>query len=259
MPTTFQTFWPDRTSVAEIEADELRRARRGPTMTSLVPNWNMRPCDDRHFVAHGHAVRLDAAQRHVGRRVGRGPLRQVDDDEQLRRGQRRVWPSRRMPGACLMMSTSGPPRPLVISLSAPLRMTSARLGEPERCIAAVKPAAIDSTDTKTTTTPAMPTIATSDEPSRGGMVRRLSAMTASVCRQSAHGQLLLSASVILSRMAPTAGIAPARRPSATISADAEREVARRQHEHRQHAARRIAALHDAATPGRGRGRRRAAR
>ena len=31
-----------------------------------------------------------------------------------------------MPGACLMMSTSGPSRPLVISLSAPLRMTSAR-------------------------------------------------------------------------------------------------------------------------------------
>ena len=73
-----------------------------------------------------------------------------------------------MPGACLMMSTSAPPRPLVISLSAPLRITSARVGEPEPRIAAVKPAAIDSTETSTTTTPAMPTMATPDEPSRCG-------------------------------------------------------------------------------------------
>ena len=71
-------------------------------------------------------------------------------------------------------------RPLVISLSAPLRMTSARVGEPDSRIAAVNPAAIDSTDTSTTTTPAMPTMATPDEPSRCGMVRRLSAVTAMV-------------------------------------------------------------------------------
>ena len=69
-----------------------------------------------------------------------------------------------------MTSTSGPDRPLVISLSAPLRITSARDGEPEPRMAAVKPAAIDSTDTSTTTTPAMPTMATPDEaePLRNG-------------------------------------------------------------------------------------------
>ena len=65
-----------------------------------------------------------------------------------------------MPGACLMMSTSAPETPLVISLSAPLRITSARSGDPDPCIAAANPAAIDSTDTNTTTTPAMPTMAT---------------------------------------------------------------------------------------------------
>ena len=85
-----------------------------------------------------------------------------------------------MPGACLMTSTSGPLRPLVISLSAPLRITSARSGEPDPCIAAVKPAAIDSTDTNTTTTPAMPTMATPDELRRCGIVRMFSASTASV-------------------------------------------------------------------------------
>ena len=67
-----------------------------------------------------------------------------------------AWPVRRMPGACLMMSTSAPSRPLVNSLSAPLRITSARFGEPDPVIAAEKPAAIDSTETNTTTTPANP-------------------------------------------------------------------------------------------------------
>src|SRR5687767_13693546 len=80
-----------------------------------------------------------------------------------------------------MMSTSAPPRPLVISLSAPLRITSARTGDPDASIAAAKPCAIDNTETSTITTPAMPTIATPDEPRRCGMVRRLTIVTASVC------------------------------------------------------------------------------
>ena len=45
-------------------------------------------------------------------------------------------PSWRRPGACLMMSASGPPMPLVISSSAPLRITSARSGDPAAVIAA---------------------------------------------------------------------------------------------------------------------------
>ena len=80
-----------------------------------------------------------------------------------------------------MMSTSGPPRPLVISLSAPLRITSARTVEPDCSMAAEKPCAIDSTDTSTMTTPAMPTMATPEEPRRCGMVRRFSIVTAMVC------------------------------------------------------------------------------
>ena len=49
-----------------------------------------------------------------------------------------------------------------------------------KTFAAEKPAAIESTDTNTTTTPAIPTIATSDEFSRTGMVRRFKAITATV-------------------------------------------------------------------------------
>ena len=79
-----------------------------------------------------------------------------------------------------MRSASPPLTPLVISLSAPLRITSARDGDPDSRIAAVKPEAIDSTETSTTTTPAMPTMATPDEPRRCGIVRRLRAVTARV-------------------------------------------------------------------------------
>src|SRR5262249_32946314 len=86
-----------------------------------------------------------------------------------------------MPGASLMILASVPSMPLVISVSEPARMTIARPGEPEPVIAAENPAEIDSTDTKTTTTPAIPIMATVEEPSLLGIVRRLSSITANVC------------------------------------------------------------------------------
>ncbi len=86
-----------------------------------------------------------------------------------------------MPGACLMMSVSGPPRLLVISESAPLRMTSTRSGEPASAIAILNPSAIDSTAIRTMTTPAMPIMPTIDELSLWGIVRMLRSVTATVC------------------------------------------------------------------------------
>src|SRR5262245_43601340 len=80
-----------------------------------------------------------------------------------------------------MTSTSGPGITLVISSSEPERMTMARPGEPALAIAVNRPSAIDSTATKTTTTPAMPTIATAEEPARCGSVRRLRRVTAPIC------------------------------------------------------------------------------
>src|SRR5262249_39752871 len=71
--------------------------------------------------------------------------------------------------------------PLVISSSAPVRITSARSGEPALCIAAKKPSAIDKTATNTMTTPAIPMTATAEEPSRCGIVRRLTTVTAATC------------------------------------------------------------------------------
>ena len=61
-------------------------------------------------------------------------------------------------------------------------MTSARPRDPDPCMAAEKPEAIDSTETNTTTTPAIPTMATNEELNLAGIVRRLSSMITNVCR-----------------------------------------------------------------------------
>src|SRR4030095_14993254 len=153
-------------------------------------------------------------------------------------------PLRRTPGACLMTSTSGPPRPLVISLSAPLRITSARLGEPDPVMAAGNPAAIESTDTKTTTTPAMPMTATPDELRRCGIVRRLSALTVSVCR------IQLNISATPQRFGDLQTHRRPRRQSAREQSQAEDQddtdgnITSREHEDRQHAVGGIAPLHN---------------
>jgi len=62
----------------------------------------------------------------------------------------------------------------------PLRMTMMREGEPAPTTVFWNPSLIDSTETSTTTTPAMPTIATADEPARCGSVRRLRSVTAPI-------------------------------------------------------------------------------
>src|SRR5688572_22026861 len=148
-----------------------------------------------------------------------------------------------MPGACLMTSTSGPSSPLVSSVSAPLRITSARPGEPEPCIAAAKPAAIDSTETNTTTTPAIPIMATADELRRAGMVRKFSAMMAAVWAihftsgsPQGVGDPQLHCAERRRR--------PGEEPHGDHECDADRDIAWRQHEDWQHAARRVSLLHE---------------
>src|SRR4051812_9077276 len=90
-------------------------------------------------------------------------------------------PSYRIPGASRIMRTSVPSRPLVISVSTPFRRMSARSADPVPIIADENPEEIDSTDTNTITTPAIPMIATMEDPSRDGMVCRFISVTAIVC------------------------------------------------------------------------------
>ena len=81
-----------------------------------------------------------------------------------------------------MILVSVPAIALVISVSDPALITKARSAEPDPFIALENPAEIDRTETKTTTTPAMPMMATAEEPSLPGIVRRFSIITAVVCR-----------------------------------------------------------------------------
>src|SRR5262245_13451984 len=97
-----------------------------------------------------------------------------------------------MPGASLMTLVSSPSSLLVISVSEPARRTRVRPFEPEPSIAAENLAEIDSTDTNTTTTPAIPIIATVEEFNLLGIVRRLSSMTATVCLNHLKQFLLAS-------------------------------------------------------------------
>jgi hypothetical protein len=80
---------------------------------------------------------------------------------------------RASPGASAIRRVSSRVRPLFISLSAPLRSTMATSFDPLEVSARLKPSAIASTPTSTSTTPAMPTAAVNAEPFRCGMVCRL--------------------------------------------------------------------------------------
>ena len=88
---------------------------------------------------------------------------------------------RATPGASAMMRALSRESPLTISLSAPLRSTSAASGEPDAAIVRRKPAAMDSTPTSTVTTPAMPMTAAPTEPRRCGMPSRPNLVTEAIC------------------------------------------------------------------------------
>ena len=108
---------------------------------------------------------------------------------------------RATPGASLMIRVCSSSSTLDISVSLPARSTSAVPDEVPLSMTLRKPSAIDSTATNTATTPAKPTTATLDEPSRCRRLIRFTPVTASVCDEPAHAQRLRSASTIVSRRA----------------------------------------------------------
>ena len=136
-------------------------------MTSLRPVSNRRPSTILMLPRTSNAALFHAAQRHVGVGAGRA-LRQVDDDKQLRRSERSVGVARDARAHRAIVRVASRSRPLVISLSAPLRSTTATSGEPDTVIARRKPSAMASTPTNTPTTPAMPIAAVSAAALRSG-------------------------------------------------------------------------------------------
>ena len=85
---------------------------------------------------------------------------------------------RSTPGASFTMRVASISRPLDISVSLPVRSTSATSGDVPRSITRRNPSAMERTATKTATTHAKPTTATLDGPSRSRRLRRFIAVTA---------------------------------------------------------------------------------
>ncbi len=191
-------------------------------MTSLRPHSNIRPS----------TIRKSSRTRGAARSTPRsGTLASVPVE---RLGRLRMTKSsgdasgpsaaRARPGASAITCVSSPDRPLIISESAPLRSTMALSALAERAIIRRTPAAIDSTVTRTATTPAMPTTVDSEDPSRSGSVCRLIRVTAMVC---SNGLRIVApprdrqrrrASAISSRWAWSAGTSPVTTPTKIISA-----------------------------------------
>jgi hypothetical protein len=137
------------------------------------------PFDDLEVVPHFEGGGLDPAERHVGIGAG-GPLGEIENDEELRGGEGAIaWE---------------PPRPLIISLLAPLRRMIALSAEPETVMAWEMPLAMESTATRTATTPAIPNTAAVVEPLRVQTVLRLKWVSEAICRIQLMGPAMVTAS-----------------------------------------------------------------
>ena len=136
-------------------------------MISFLPNSKFASLDDLQSVVDFERLGGHAAQRHVG--VG-CPTASTDDRRRRTTQARRAAPDCVAGDARRILDDCGRrrrPRPLVISVSLPARrIDHASADRRTPSSSRSKPSAIDSTATNTSTTPAMPTTATVEEPSR---------------------------------------------------------------------------------------------
>jgi len=186
-----------------------------PTITSLSPHSNMRPSMSsklpRTFVAWACTPRSGTFASVPVVRIGRLIITNNSGEA------RALLSSRRMPGASAMIRTSSPPRPLIISDSAPLRSTIAFSSPTELSMVLTTPWAMDNTPTITATTPAIPNMAAADEPLRCGRERMPNWITAKIWVIQLNTRHLLSASAICNFCACSAGIIPAINAMAKIN------------------------------------------
>ena len=114
MPTIFRLSWPD-VYVAPRSTPANWRCAARPTIASFVPNCKSAAVDDLQLGPNRQRspARCRAAARSPACRVDR--LGKSTTTNSSADGDAAGRPSRAMPGACLMMSVSGPVSPLVIS------------------------------------------------------------------------------------------------------------------------------------------------
>ena len=101
------------------------------------------------------------------------------------------WAVRAIPGVSAIMRVSSRPKPLTISLSAPLRRTIAPSGDPETAMACRKPAAMESTPTSTATTPAMPMTVAATAPRRCGRLSSPNFVIEPICENQLMGPAMI--------------------------------------------------------------------
>ena len=213
MPTTFHSLCPNL-SVRPSSSPENWPAAPRPTITSFRPVSNRRPSTMRTFGRTAKALGptprsgtfavvlvlfLSRSTMTNSSAEATGPLS-----------------LRRTPAASATRRTSSSARPLTISLSAPERITMAVSGDPVAAIVLRNPSAMESTATKIATTPAMPTMATSDEVARWPIVRRFSSVTTTTCESQPTRPRMASSSSTHRRCAaaspgPPAGCPPPHR------------------------------------------------
>ena len=173
MPTTSHALSPHRCVDPRSMPANWAAALR-PTMISLVPGRKVRPStmrtSSRTRNAAGSTPRRGTLAGVPVLRLGTSTTTNSSADATAPSAERRT------PGASLMTRVLSRGRPLLSSVSLPPRMTMAVSGEPAPARAARNPSAMESTATKTTTTPATPVTATRDEPARCGTVRSVSAI-----------------------------------------------------------------------------------
>src|ERR1035441_8749116 len=153
---------------------------------------------------------------------------------------------RATPGASAMMRVLSRRKPLTISVSAPLRRTIAASGEPEAVMAFSKPTPMESTPTRTATTPAMPMTAAATDPRRCGMLSKPNLLTEATCESPVMGALMFrSHSPEGIGHSETHGLEggedAGEHPERNAQPDADEHIHGREVEHRQHATGGVAA------------------
>ena len=163
MPTTVHSFLPTLNLFPKFNPANSDAAAR-PTMISFLPVSNRRPStistSSRTSKASSSTPRSGTLASVPVERFGRLITTNNSADT-----SGPDFPCT-TPGASPTIRDSSRLMPLIISESAPLRRMTALRGEPATTIALRNPLAMESTPTKTATTPAIPNTAANDEPLR---------------------------------------------------------------------------------------------
>ena len=193
-----------------------------PTMISLVPGRNARPSTIRSSSRMSNA----AGSTPRSGTFAAVPVVRFGTSTTTNSSAEATGPPsvRCTPAASFTIRALARSSTLLNSVSLPPRITIAVSGDPAPTIAARNPSAIDSTATKTITTPVTPTTATADDPARSGIVRSVSAVTVKICVRKRIGSasavvhIFRRAFTIWSRVACTPGRMPVRSPRPAASA-----------------------------------------